>query len=159
MSANREDEGDEVNIPEEWKLVPVKPTREMLEARWKLCGDTYSPQERWEAMLAAAPTPPTCKQPLQVGVRVEHHPVASILRDICESEPDNPDSPNTVCIDVDALRLVLERHIPQSDKLRKAAEGTLGRLNVWANAPYLDDWIKEKMYIHAKNLRDALEGK
>lgn len=48
--------------------------------------------------------------------------VADILRDVCELEPANPDLPDTVCVSVADLKLILGRHIeaalrdaPQAD--------------------------------------------
>ena len=53
-------------IPEGWKLVPVKPTEDMLNAvAWPGCAATD-----WEHMLAAAPQPPVVEQP-----QVEQEPV------------------------------------------------------------------------------------
>ena len=36
---------------------------------------------------------------------------ADILRDVCELEPANPDLPDTVCVSVENLKLILDRHI------------------------------------------------
>ncbi len=45
-------------VPEGWKLVPVKPTEDMLNAvAWPGCAATD-----WEHMLAAAPQPPTAEK-------------------------------------------------------------------------------------------------
>ena len=56
-------------VPEGWKLVPVKPTEDMLNAvAWPGCAATD-----WEHMLAAAPQPPVVEQP-----QVEQEPVAWI---------------------------------------------------------------------------------
>jgi len=45
----------------EWKLVPIEPTQEMIDAgrmaRWNIQGG-YGGPGPWEAMLAAAPSPP-----------------------------------------------------------------------------------------------------
>ena len=54
-------------VPEGWKLVPVKPTEDMLNAvAWPGCAATD-----WEHMLAAAPQPPVVEQP-----QVEQEPDA-----------------------------------------------------------------------------------
>jgi hypothetical protein len=59
-----------MNTPEGWKLVPVEPTKEMLiAARLGLkeskgireMADKWQ-QEKYAAMLAAAPTPPACTE-------------------------------------------------------------------------------------------------
>lgn len=42
-------------IPEGWKLVPVEPTQEMLEAYVNNTGKFHSGRSDWEVMLAAAP--------------------------------------------------------------------------------------------------------
>jgi hypothetical protein len=61
------------SVPEGWKLVPVEPTNEMVQA-WL---DTYEGniQTVYRAMLAAAPQPPVVEQP-----QVEQEPVAWIER-------------------------------------------------------------------------------
>ena len=41
-----------------WQLVPVEPTKEMLDAYVNLAGRFQSGRSDWEAILAAAPTPP-----------------------------------------------------------------------------------------------------
>ena len=41
-----------------WQLVPVEPTKEMLDAYVNLAGRFQSGRSDWEAMVAAAPTPP-----------------------------------------------------------------------------------------------------
>ena len=49
------------SVPEVWKLVPVEPTQEMVEAGCKSLGALYGQHgasEAYKAMLAAAPTPP-----------------------------------------------------------------------------------------------------
>ena len=38
-----------------WKLVPVKPTPEMVEAGWRAAGSTTKALDCYRAMLAAAP--------------------------------------------------------------------------------------------------------
>lgn len=43
-------------VPPNWKLVPVEPTKQMLEASYREAS-VYSPTA-YRAMLAAAPTPP-----------------------------------------------------------------------------------------------------
>ena len=46
-----------MKVPEGWKLVPIEPTNAMLEALYD--GDADKPVgEKWDAMLAAVPTPP-----------------------------------------------------------------------------------------------------
>jgi hypothetical protein len=47
-----------VNIPDFYALVPVEPTREMLDAYCNQDGKFQSARSDWRAMLAAAPTPP-----------------------------------------------------------------------------------------------------
>lgn len=44
------------DIPEGWKLVPIEPTKQMLEASYREAS-VYSPTA-YRAMLAEAPTPP-----------------------------------------------------------------------------------------------------
>ena len=69
-------------IPEGWKLVPVEPTSEMLDAGRNACEGRFYPQDMlhgprammadsWAAMLDAAPQPPVVEQP-----QVEQEPVA-----------------------------------------------------------------------------------
>lgn len=49
-----------MNIPKGYKLVPVEPTEEMLSAVWSVINSNggYGTKACYEAMLAAAPTPP-----------------------------------------------------------------------------------------------------
>ena len=48
-----------MNIPKGYKLVPVEPTEEMLSAMWSIMhSHGASTKVCYEAMLAAAPTPP-----------------------------------------------------------------------------------------------------
>lgn len=63
-----------MNIPKDWKLVPVEPTPEMLAATsWPGCAETD-----YRHMLAAAPTPPvqqddkalTMSSPLDAAARM-----------------------------------------------------------------------------------------
>lgn len=55
-----------------------------------------------EAALAVAlASPPTPALELRQSID-------SIIRDVCEAEPAEPNKPNTVCIDVDYLREILE---------------------------------------------------
>lgn len=156
----------EMNIPEEWKLVPVEPTREMLEARWARLGDDWSPQERWEAMLAAAPTPPA----------QEDEPVAWLVPRILEGTTLTHkaelligmvaweasifcDTRNQARVDKNGNKFYprpLYTH-PGSG-LRKAAEEALEAL---CNTEQF--WLQEDdqkaINTAAKNLRAALEGK
>lgn len=44
-------------VPQGWKLVPVEPTREMLDAYLNLNARFHSARADWAAMLAAAPAP------------------------------------------------------------------------------------------------------
>lgn len=48
--------------------------------------------------------------------------VADILRDVCELEPANPDLPDTVCVSVEDLKLIIDRHI---EARRQAIEAAL----------------------------------
>lgn len=60
MNAAREEEAKAVSV-EGWKLVPVEPTSEMMEAglsQWSNLQDMY------EAMLAASPQPPRDERPV-----------------------------------------------------------------------------------------------
>ena len=61
-------------VPEGWKLVPVEPTSEMLDAGRNACEGRFYPQDMlhgprammadsWAAMLDAAPQPPVVEQP------------------------------------------------------------------------------------------------
>lgn len=43
------------NIPKGWKLVPMEPTREMLDAYVAQDGRFHSAREDWATMLKAAP--------------------------------------------------------------------------------------------------------
>lgn len=45
-------------MPERWQLVPVEPTREMMDAYLELRGKFQSARADWAAMLAAAPKAP-----------------------------------------------------------------------------------------------------
>src|SRR5690606_26435311 len=85
-----------VAVPEGWKLVPIKPTKEML-AVCKVAGKT----KVWDDMLAAAPTAPiaqTAPQPEQSGLveALEYYADGDHLLladpdawDTCSGEPDN----------------------------------------------------------------------
>ena len=66
-----------------WKLVPVEPTKEMVEAYLALSYGFQSARTDWEAMLAAAPTPPSqqCTCPSGDGS----------LRWPCPSHPPEPE--------------------------------------------------------------------
>lgn len=48
--------------PHGWKLVPVEPTREMMDAYVNQDGRFHSARSDWVAMLAASPTPPGLKR-------------------------------------------------------------------------------------------------
>jgi len=84
------------HMPEGWKLVPIKPTKEML-AVCKVAGKT----KVWDDMLAAAPTAPiaqTAPQPEQSGLveALEYYADGDHLLladpdawDTCSGEPDN----------------------------------------------------------------------
>ena len=43
---------------------------------------------------------------------------ALIIRDLCETEPANPDDPDSVCVTVDELRDVITRHISAALRAR-----------------------------------------
>jgi hypothetical protein len=46
-------------MPVGWKRVPIKPTRDMIDAAHNHeCIDFYEAGITWEAMIAASPTPP-----------------------------------------------------------------------------------------------------
>ena len=75
-------------VPEGWKLVPVEPTAEMLnawcEAENKTSKHLHASdvmQAGYRAMLAAAPQPPTVKDSLTTRPQVEQEPVAWQGRD------------------------------------------------------------------------------
>ncbi|WP_164466845.1 hypothetical protein [Burkholderia gladioli] len=103
-----------VPAPEGWKLVPVKPTDEMVEAghaeyeraligNRKDIGAAFL--RRWAAMLDAAPAAPVAEAaPYFSGVS------DLIIRDVCEMEPANPDLNDTICIDVSDLQAIVKRH-------------------------------------------------
>ena len=67
-----------MNIPKGWKLVPVEPTQEMMEAGMNSTGDQLNGRPVWKAtldeqaahifraMLDAAPTSPSQAQPLRL---------------------------------------------------------------------------------------------
>jgi len=58
LLAEAEKRGMENAIPEGWKLVPIKPTEEMIDAPFDLPSDSLdAPEIIYEAMLAAAPSP------------------------------------------------------------------------------------------------------
>ena len=38
---------------------------------------------------------------------------ALVIRDLCESEPENPDDPDTLCVKVDYVREVIRQHASQ----------------------------------------------
>lgn len=59
-------------VPDGWKLVPVEPTQEMLDAYIHMQGRFSSARSDWAAMLAAAPQPPALEQ------QVEQEPVAVV---------------------------------------------------------------------------------
>ena len=49
---------DSITVPEGWQVVPVEPTREMIEAaRQHHEGEAYLPFSLYKAMLAVAPKP------------------------------------------------------------------------------------------------------
>lgn len=49
---------DSITVPEGWQVVPVEPTREMIDAaRQHHEGEAYLPFSLYRAMLAAAPKP------------------------------------------------------------------------------------------------------
>jgi Lar family restriction alleviation protein len=43
-------------VPDGWKLVPVDPTQDMIDAA-EAIGEVFRTGEEWDAMIAAAPTP------------------------------------------------------------------------------------------------------
>lgn len=49
-------------VPHGWKLVPVEPTQEMLDAYVNQDGRFHSARSDWVAMLAASPAPPALKR-------------------------------------------------------------------------------------------------
>lgn len=51
-----------------WKLVPLEPTQEMLDAYVKQVGRFHSGRSDWAAMLAASPTPPAWNIELAHGI-------------------------------------------------------------------------------------------
>ena len=59
---------------EGWKLVPVEPTQEMLDAYIHMQGRFSSARSDWAAMLAAAPQPQTTEQSSAVQSQVERVP-------------------------------------------------------------------------------------
>ena len=48
--------------PPGWKLVPIEPTREMIDAYMAMNGRFQSARSDWAAMLAASPQPTTSAQ-------------------------------------------------------------------------------------------------
>lgn len=68
--------GGGVAVPDGWKLVPVEPTREMIDAAMGFRSDSCDPRtiavEDYHAMLAAAPQPPV-QQSCSMGVDCEKH--------------------------------------------------------------------------------------
>lgn len=60
------EESEVVSVPDGWKLVPVEPTKGMLDAAWTR-GDLKEsippdPYYSWKLMLSAAPAPPSAEQ-------------------------------------------------------------------------------------------------
>jgi hypothetical protein len=50
---------DSAVVPEGWKLVPIKPTRNMIDAAHdSQCITRYEATITWEEMIEASPTPP-----------------------------------------------------------------------------------------------------
>ena len=72
---------------EGWKLVPVEPTQEMLDAYIHMQGRFSSARSDWAAMLAAAPQPQTTEQSSAVEQpQGEQEPVAWLHQ--CNKRPD-----------------------------------------------------------------------
>lgn len=59
----------EGRVPEGWKLVPVEPTTEMINA-CHLVPDVMDVGDEYRAMLTASPTPPAAQQGVPVGAVV-----------------------------------------------------------------------------------------
>ncbi|MEK6418462.1 MAG: hypothetical protein V4801_02580 [Burkholderia gladioli] len=96
-------------VPAGWKLVPIEPTEEMIDAaRWeaKNWSDGFPNHDAgYRVMLDAAPAAPVAEpMPYFSGVS------ELIIRDVCEMEPANPDFSDTICIDVSDLQAIVKRH-------------------------------------------------
>jgi len=50
--------------------------------------------------------------------------VSLIVRDLCETEPANPDDPDSVCVSVDELRMIVSRHVIGEDAAILSAADT-----------------------------------
>ncbi|WP_186268083.1 hypothetical protein [Burkholderia gladioli] len=91
-------------LPEGWKLVPIKPTKEMMDAVGGQAG-RFTAYIVYTDMLDAAPAAPVAEAaPYFSGVS------ELIIRDVCEMEPANPDLNDTICIDVSDLQAIVKRH-------------------------------------------------
>lgn len=69
-------------LPFGWKLVPVEPTREMLDAYVAADGRFHSGRSDWAAMLAAAPQPSAAQQEPALSIELTDD-VRFILGFIC----------------------------------------------------------------------------
>jgi hypothetical protein len=63
---------------------------------------------------AAAPTPPA--QDERFGI------VGEIMQRICELDADNPDDPQTICINVDQLQRIIKEEMAESARPAQEAE-------------------------------------
>lgn len=134
-------------IPEGWKLVPVEPTEEMFGARYSIPMDEKTPQAEWEAMLAAAPTPPAQEaEPVQRWrptkgdinkIKMEVSPIGKYVRYS------------------DYIKAVSTQSAP-SDELRQAAEAVVDSHDM--EDGHLEEAI-ERLNEVLENLSAAMEGK
>ncbi len=117
----------------EYRVVPVEPTEEMIAAveydsytfatgdeEWIGCVSEDMAREIYMNMLAAAPVPPAVEIPFPGYPPVpedrklppaggEPEVVIAIIRDLCETEPD--DSPNAVHVRISELESILTWHV------------------------------------------------
>jgi hypothetical protein len=119
-----------------WKLVPVKPTFEMLNARHAIPMEESTPQGRWEAMLSAAPTPPEVEP---VGKVVKIFNIDRLYDGLEAVFSDNAD--------INDGDLLYTSPPSPADELRKAAEDV---------ANWKDLYGTNRLFPLIENLRAAL---
>lgn len=76
----------------------------------------------WKA--ATADSAPVADERVAINEWPDLDVVNRIVRSVCETEPANPDRPDSVCINVDELRAIIEAHVTASAPVAGEAQPT-----------------------------------